>query len=77
MKKESKLKVKEEKITHTCNYCNEEMEMSADFGEKTVPVCTNPECTAYALLQISMEMMPEENAEIGKMKVKNVKNKNK
>ena len=41
----------------TCNYCEEDMEYSAEFAEVVVCVCTKPDCPVYALLQIAMEKM--------------------
>ena len=47
-------------LIRTCNYCHNEFEFQADLGTKGVNICTTPQCPAYALFQISSEMMPRE-----------------
>jgi hypothetical protein len=42
-----------------CNQCMNEMEYSAQLKEVQIPVCSNPNCPNFGLLQISSERMAE------------------
>lgn len=58
------MKKKQIETKHTCNMCHHEMPYSAEVmtnrGELIlIPVCTNPRCPNYAVLQISAEQMPK------------------
>jgi hypothetical protein len=37
------------------------MEYSVELEKALIPVCTNPACPSYSLLQISVEQMPKES----------------
>jgi formylmethanofuran dehydrogenase subunit E len=57
------MRKKKEKAKRSCSQCGENMEHSAEvvsngYVTMLVPVCTNPACPSYALLQIAKEQMP-------------------
>ena len=41
----------------TCNYCHKQMPGAVELEKYRVPVCTNPECPVYGLLQIAKEKL--------------------
>lgn len=55
-------------MKRTCNQCHKEIDYSVIVDRKGEPaqilVCSNPACPNYALLQISMEMMPKEDKKL-------------
>ena len=42
-----------------CNQCGKQMDAMIELEKWVVPVCTNPECPNFALLQISAEKIAE------------------
>ena len=54
-----KQKTKHIKIKATCNQCGKQMEAVLELEKFTVPVCLNPGCPNFALLQISVEKVIE------------------
>ena len=50
---------KEAKIIAHCNQCSEQMTGILELEKYVIPVCTNPKCPNFALLQISSEKMVE------------------
>jgi len=49
--------MKKDKPSH-CVQCNEPMIHGTDW-DKFVPICTNPECPNYGLLQIGQEALDD------------------
>ena len=47
------------KIKATCNQCGKQMDAILELEKWTIPVCTNPSCPNFSLLQISVEKMSE------------------
>lgn len=43
----------------TCNQCGKKMDAIIELEKYNVPVCINPECPNYGLLQISEEKIEE------------------
>lgn len=43
--------------TPVCVECGKEMPYAAKIGRTDVPVCANPECPEYGLLQVGREQM--------------------
>ena len=43
------------KIKATCNQCEKQMKGILELEKWTIPVCTNPSCPNFGLLQISSE----------------------
>lgn len=54
-----KQKTKHTKIKATCNQCGKQMGAILELEKYTVPVCINPKCPNFALLQISVEKVIE------------------
>ena len=50
-------KVKKENVIKkaTCNQCGQQMGAQIELENWAIPVCVNPECANFSLLQISME----------------------
>ena len=47
------------KIEATCNQCGKQMEAILELERYAIPVCVNPACPNFALLQISVEKVIE------------------
>ena len=45
---------------NTCNQCGHQMDNELLVDNQFTGFCCNPECPNYALLQISLEDMPED-----------------
>ena len=50
------------KIKATCNMCFKQMDAIIELEKYSVPVCVNPKCPNFALLQISAEQVKKYNA---------------
>ena len=46
-----------EKIAPRCVQCGNKMVYTVDW-DKYVPICTEPDCPVYGLLQVGIEKMP-------------------
>ena len=54
------------KIKATCNQCNKQMNAILELEKWTIPVCVNPGCPNFGLLQISIEKITEHLKKIKK-----------
>ena len=60
--------MKTPKQTAICNHCHKQMDGMVELEKTTIPVCTNPACPNFSLLQISAEKMAEFIIENNKQK---------
>ena len=57
-------KDKKNKENYHCVQCGEEMECYTAVQDRRVPVCNNPECANYGLLQLGIEIMSNLKVEL-------------
>jgi hypothetical protein len=57
--KNNKMAKKQQIQIATCNYCFTQIDYTIELENFQIPICSKPDCPAFALLQINQEKMIE------------------